>query len=193
MTDKNADLDRYNKTKEQQEVIKQLEEMFLSIPVPKAVLASELEEQRKTRAQLFKTQFLQAQEILDATPSGKDFVLEGYWVLWLFNTLQTKAYSELDKYAALAQTTKPAELEKYGIPKDLIDNTLVQLNRKSGGKKTAAISNINKAKRLWDEWQNNSKKYATQKAFIQDVLNHKFCKDESTVRRWIRKWRGGQG
>ena len=66
-------------------------------------------------------------------------------------------------------------------------------HRIKGGNKTKEISNINKAKPCWEEWQRSPDLYKTQKVFTSAMIDKKYAKDESTIRRWIKKWRSGQG
>ena len=72
-------------------------------------------------------------------------------------------------------------------------NKFMEAGRAKGGAKTKEISNIVKAKPYWDEWQSNPKLYRTQKEFKSAMVEMKFAKDESSIWRWIQKWKNGQG
>lgn len=42
-------------------------------------------------------------------------------VVWLFYLLEERALTEINKFAALAQTTDPDEMLKHGVPRELVE------------------------------------------------------------------------
>lgn len=55
----------------------------------------------------------------EVSPCG---LFDAHDVVWLFCLLEDRALTEINKFAALAQTTDPDAMLKHGVPTELVEN-----------------------------------------------------------------------
>ncbi|WP_025915603.1 hypothetical protein [Herminiimonas sp. CN] len=55
----------------------------------------------------------------EVSPCG---LFDAHDVVWLFYLLEERALTEINKFAALAQTTDPDAVLKYGVPSEIVEN-----------------------------------------------------------------------
>ncbi|WP_426344237.1 hypothetical protein ACN9MU_04665 [Pseudoduganella sp. R-32] len=67
-------------------------------------------------------------------------------VMWLFSLLEYRAISEVNKFAALAQTTDPDAMLKYGLPKEVVNNVKVLKAHNGRQAKKVSANNARESK-----------------------------------------------
>jgi hypothetical protein len=121
-------------------------------------------------------------------------------VLWLFYVLEHHAVSELEKLAALAKTTDPEAMLKYGVPKELVDNAKLLKERHSMQAKVASASKARaskqdaKAKTAFQDWVKMTidPEAHSGKIQIEDVRAMKgfevsWGQTDPTLKRWLKE------
>jgi len=121
-------------------------------------------------------------------------------VLWLFYVLEHHANGELNKFAALARTTEPEAMLKYGVPKEFVDNAMLLKEHHRMQAKAASASNARaskkdaKAKMAFQEWVKMTIDPQTHsgKIQIQDVRGMKGFKaswgqTDTTLKQWLKE------
>ena len=121
-------------------------------------------------------------------------------VVWLFYVLEHHALGELKKFAALAQTTDPEAMLKYGVPKELVDNAKLLKEHHGMQAKVASASKARaskqdaKAKTAFQEWVKmtiDPKKHSG-KIQIEDVramegFEVSWGQSDPTLKRWLKE------
>jgi len=121
-------------------------------------------------------------------------------VVWLFSVLEYHALGELRKFAALAQTTDPEAMLKYGVPKEFVDNAKLLKEHHRMQAKVASASNARaskqdaKAKTAFQEWVKVTIDPQTHsgKIQIEDVRGMKGFKaswgqTDTTLKQWVKE------
>jgi hypothetical protein len=121
-------------------------------------------------------------------------------VVWLFSVLEYQALGELRKFAALAQTTDPEAMLKYGVPKEFVDNAKLLKAYHSMQAKVASASKARaskqdaKAKTAFQEWVKVTidPKTHSGKIQIEDVrgmtgFEVSWGQTDPTLKRWLKE------
>jgi hypothetical protein len=121
-------------------------------------------------------------------------------VIWLFHLLEQRALAEINKFAALAQTTDPEAMLRYGLPKELVKNAkaLKEHNSKHGKVKSAsearAAKQAAKAKIAFQKWVERTidPNEHSGKIQIEDVrgmegFEASWGQTDATLRLWLRE------
>lgn len=121
-------------------------------------------------------------------------------VVWLFYVLEYHALGELKKFAALAQTTDPEAMLKYGVPKELVDNAKLLKEHHGMQAKVASASKARaskqdaKAKTAFQEWVKVTIDLKTHsgKIQIEDVRGMEgfevsWGQSDPTLKRWLKE------
>jgi hypothetical protein len=125
---------------------------------------------------------------------------DGHDVMSLFYLLEERAFAELNKFAALAQTTDPEEMLRYGLPKELVNNAkaLKEYNHEQAKAESAEKARAAKpdaqAKRAFQEWVmvNVDLKTHSGKIQINDVRGMKgfdpsWGQSDVTLKQWLKE------
>jgi hypothetical protein len=125
---------------------------------------------------------------------------DAHEVIWLFHLLEHRALAELNKFAALAQTTDPEALLQHGLPGELVNNAKLlkehngkQAKAKSAGNARASKQDA-KAKKAFQEWVKKTIDPNTHsgKIQIEDVRGMKgfeasWGQIDATLKRWLKE------
>ncbi len=121
-------------------------------------------------------------------------------VVWLFYLLEERALTEITKFAALAQTTDPDAMLKYGIPPELVKNSKLlkkhhgrEAKSASAGAARAAKSSA-KDKEAFQAWVREAVEpnEHSRKIQIEDVrgmtgFKSSWGQNDATLKRWLRE------
>lgn len=127
-------------------------------------------------------------------------IFDEHDVVWLFYLLEERALTEITKFAALAQTTDPDAMLKYGIPPELVNNAKllkrhhgIEAKSASAGVARAAKSSA-KDKEAFQIWVREAVELNehSRKIQIEDVRGMKGFKsswgqNDATLKRWLRE------
>jgi hypothetical protein len=121
-------------------------------------------------------------------------------VIWLFHLLEQRALAEINKFAALAQTTDPDAMLQHGVPREVVKNA--KLLKEHNGKQAKVKSANNaraskqdaKAKMAFQEWVKKTIDPNTHSGNIQieDVRGMKgfeasWGQIDVTLKRWLKE------
>lgn len=133
----------------------------------------------------------------EVSPCG---IFDAHDVVWLFYLLEERALTEINKFAALAQTTDPDAMLKHGVPTELVEN--VKLLKEHHGRvaKSASAGAARAAKpsaKNKEAFQVWAKKAIDQKAHsgkiqIDDVRGMEgfelfWRQNDATLKRWLKE------
>lgn len=124
---------------------------------------------------------------------------DGHDVMVLFYLLEERALAELNKFAALAQTTEPEAMLKHGVPRELVNNAKRLREHHGMQAKVASVSKARaskpdaKAKTAFQEWVRITIDPDTHsgKIQIEDVRGMKgfdaaWGQNDATLKRWLK-------
>jgi hypothetical protein len=125
---------------------------------------------------------------------------DAHEVIWLFHLLEQRALAEVNKFAALAQTTDPEAMLQYGLPGDLVNNAKLlkehngeQAKAKSASEARAAKQDA-KAKTAFQDWVKVTvdPERHSGKIQIEDVRGMKgfeasWGQSDATLKRWLKE------
>ncbi len=121
-------------------------------------------------------------------------------VVWLFCLLEERALTEINKFAALAQTTDPDAMLKHGVPTELVENAKLlkehhgrdAKSASAGAARAAKTSAKNKdAFQAWAKRDIDPKTHSG-KIQIDDVRGMKgfessWGQNDATLKRWLKE------
>jgi hypothetical protein len=133
----------------------------------------------------------------EVSPCG---LFDAHDVVWLFYLLEERGVVEINKFAALAQTTDPEAMRQHGIPKEIVDNAnmLKEHHRKASKDDSAANARASKPAAMdkddFQAWAKKTIQPNTHSGNIQidDVRGMKGFKvswgqSDVTLKRWLKE------
>jgi hypothetical protein len=121
-------------------------------------------------------------------------------VMWLFSLLESRAFAELNKFAALAQTTDPDAMLKHGVPRELVDNAKLLKEHHGMQAKAASVHKARaskpdaKAKMAFQKWVKKTidPNKHSGKIQIEDVrgmegFETSWGQTDTTLKLWLRE------
>lgn len=121
-------------------------------------------------------------------------------MVWLFYLLKERALTEINRFAALAQTTNPDAMLKHGIPAEIVGNAKLLKehhgrNAKSASASAARAAKISaKDKEAFQAWAKGAIDSKTHSGNIQidDVRGMKgfessWGQNDATLKRWLKE------
>ncbi len=121
-------------------------------------------------------------------------------LLWLFMRLESRAVEEIAKLAALAQTTEPEQMKKFGLPNGLIEGAIALKEHNGKQAKAASAANARASKQdakdeqEFKKWAAKAINQKTDSGNIQieDVRGMKGFKSswgqaDNTLKQWVKE------
>jgi len=174
-------LEQQEKFKRQMQAVERLEAEFLAFL---------WQEQPASSTQLAE-RFDRHDSILEGTGG-----LDAGAVLFLFAKLEQRAFKEINKSLALAQTIDPERIAEQcpDLPRVIVENakavhvhayTTMQSLQAKGAAKKKNLDNIKAKAAALADWANEGHKYSSMRAFARECFKRYGVTDFMTVYKWL--------
>lgn len=132
----------------------------------------------------------------EVSPCG---LFDAHDIVWLFYLLEERGVVEINKFAALAQTTDPEAMLQHGIPKEIVDNANLlkehhaKATRRAGTAPARASTAASKDEFDFKEWAKKNINVEEHSGKIQapDLVSIKGFKwgkrTDGVLKKWVKE------